>query len=139
MEYIVYTTVMDEEAFLLHVERIITMLKKNNVSEIEILFGWAWEEEWIPIQTTVNDFYSQIKIREQSSGKGLHGNDVFLKMEVLNTEIIFCHESDIHIEFNAKNDVVSKILDSWLSEGIVQSALRNKEKISLQDLQSVLD
>jgi len=133
-EYVVYTTIMDEETFLVNVEEVIKTLNANNVSDIEILFGIEWEEDWNPIDTTVNDIFLQIEKRAQLTGLSLYENDMFITIKDLDTKITFCHEADLHIEFNKANVVTTAIINNWKAKGLIHAIKQNKKIIGLDKL-----
>jgi len=139
MEYRVYTKRTDqddkthEEIFLSYVDEVISILKRNNISDIEMFFGVSWGD-WQSFESTVDDIHMQIKKQEQVTGQSFLDNDVFITIKDLETEIKFCHETDLHIDFNRANPITTEIINSWKAKGIVHHITRINEKIGLEAL-----
>jgi len=132
-EYIVYTPMMDIEEFLTEVDLVISVLKDNKVSDIEMYFGFSWGS-WESFYSNVLEIKSEIKKQEQITGDSFGENDVYVVINELETEIVFCHEADIHIEFNRVNKVVSDILNNWNDRGIIHCIRKNKVDIEFDML-----
>ncbi len=133
LEYIVFTPMMKEENFFMEVDYVINVLRSNGVHDIEMFYGWSWGE-WETFHSAVDEIKSEIRKQEEITGGRFGENDVYITIDSLETQIIFCHEADIHIEFNKVNGVVADILNSWKLKGIVHCVRRNKTDILFEEL-----
>jgi hypothetical protein len=56
----------------------------------------------------------------------------------LRSEILFCHEYDIHLEFDQSNEVVNDIIEAWKGKNIIQEKVYlNKKALQIIDLQGL--
>jgi len=93
-------------------------------------YGWPWGD-WQEFTSDVNNLMNEVREKEQLSGGIFGENDVFIVINELGTSITFCHETDIQIEFNEVNPVVSQVLNDWRSKQIIHAIQKNKEDIEL--------
>ena len=81
-----------------------------------MLFGWAWGNEyrdWTTFVIQIDSIVKEITIAE-NLGVGRFGHDdLFLTSSVFSTEILFCHETDIHLRYIDENALVNDILKLW--------------------------
>ncbi len=124
---------MKPEPFLHEVEIVIDFLKKHNVGQLEMFYGWSWGD-WETFNSTANEIMSEIEKQEQRSKKKFGGNDVYIVIPKLDTQILFCHEEDIHIEFNQINGFVSDIVNTWKSKGMMLCAREDKTEIEIETI-----
>ena len=116
------TRILNEFEFKTEFDRIIKILEQNQIDEVEILFGWAWGNEykdWVPFRTKVIDIVSEIDKPQQQKLGQLGNDDIFITIPELEIEFLFCHELDVHLSFNSDNKIVSSVIDSWVSEQII--------------------
>ena len=118
MDYTItfFTRILSKFEFKTEFDRIIKTLEQNHVDEVELLFGWAWGndyKDWTPFQTKVTDIELELE-KPQKQNFGQFGNDdIFIRLPELEIEFLFCHESDIHLSFNNANEIVSSVINSW--------------------------
>ncbi len=90
-----------------------------------MLFGVAWgfdyypENEWPYESVKLASLVSIVSEVEQRDIGRLSKDDLFIKVGGL--EFLFCHESDIHISFEATNPVIEHFYARWLAEGFSPS------------------
>ena len=124
MEYKVevFSKILSLSEYKNAINKIIAMLRNNGIQEVEILFGFAWGNEYnnwnsMPIRT--DSILSEI-VKAESMGVGELGRDDFyITCTNLQTEILFCHETDVHLRYTHLNQPVEDILNLWLQENIV--------------------
>ncbi|MDR3678908.1 MAG: hypothetical protein P4L41_03005 [Flavipsychrobacter sp.] len=127
-KYVVHTEIMDAKNFLNEVEVVITVLKKNAIEQVDMLYGWSWGD-WKPFKIGVSDIVSHIKKQEYTTQKGFVGNDVYLVLTNPEIEVLFCHEEDIHISFSEANKITDDIIDGWKGKRLMHSVKENDEDI----------
>ncbi len=104
-------------------DEIIEILKTRKVLEIEMMFGFAWGneyKEWTPFTVSPDEITIEIDKAEKSGTGSFYNDDTFLYLRELHSEILFCHEYDIHLEFDQPNEVVNDIIEAWKSKNIIQ-------------------
>jgi hypothetical protein len=77
-----------------------------------MLFGWAWGNDyknWTPFTTTVEEIAGEIDKANKSGSGSFYDDDTVLYLNHLTTEILFCHEHDIHLSYNEANPIVNSI------------------------------
>ena len=110
------TTYLSAEDYQESVNDVIVLFKQHNLQTIELLFGYAWGNEyknWAPFRVEIDSIINEIKIAE-NFGVGEFGrDDIYFTLSIFNTEILFCHESDIHLRYNDQNALVKDIRKIW--------------------------
>lgn len=123
-----FTRILNEFEFKTEFDCIIKTLEQNHVGEVEILFGWAWGndyKDWIPFPTKVTNIVSEIDKPQKQNLEQLGNDDIFITLPKLKIEFLFCHERDIHLSFNNANEIVSSVIGSWESKEIIHSKRNN--------------
>lgn len=101
---------------------ILDILKSNNVFEVEMLFGWAWGNEyknWTLFITKVEGVPGEIDYANKYGRGSFYDDDTIFFLTDINTEILFCHEHDIHLSYNEANPIVHSILDAWNAKDLI--------------------
>ncbi len=98
-------------------------LTENGYSSCEILFGFAWgneyykDDNWNYIPISIKDLIEKVS-QVGSTGIGsLGSDDLYIRIEGLSFEFQFCHESDIHILFDQSNTMIEWLYERWKSLG----------------------
>jgi hypothetical protein len=123
-----FSTILDQEALHKELECILQVLEEHGVSNMDILFGYAWDLEyknWTPFSISLTEVFSEIRKAEELSSGEFGADDLYLILNGLEMEILFCHESDIHIDYNNKNEIIEKILHNWEVQGILNIEKQN--------------
>ncbi|MBX7153029.1 hypothetical protein K1X84_15485 [bacterium] len=118
----IYSKTLNQLELRFELTRLIQVLCKNRIMKIELLFGFAWGNEyrdWEALEISPNDISTEIEKAELTKLGALGKDDVFITIESLETQVVFCHESDIHISFNITNDLVSEIRNIWQNNNII--------------------
>ena len=103
-------------------DEIMAILRNNKVFDVEVMFGWAWGNEykdWTPFTVSLENVLTEIDKAQKTGNGSFYENDTFLLLSDRDTEILFCHEHDIHLNYNETNKIVSDVLNAWEAEGIV--------------------
>ena len=100
----------------------INLLERHNIKNVEILFGFAWGNEyqnWTPYIVDVSSIESEISKAEALKVGFIGDDDFYITHEGYEIEILFCHECDIHLSFNQSNEIVNDILKDWQEKNII--------------------
>lgn len=119
---IVYTKRLSREDYEACLYEIINILKANKIREVEMLFGFAWGNDyknWTPFIVATDDILIEIDKAEKSGAGDFFNDDTFFTLPNLGCEILFCHEYDIHLEFDQSNVVVNAITVAWNSKDMI--------------------
>ncbi|MFT3912111.1 MAG: hypothetical protein QM737_21980 [Ferruginibacter sp.] len=126
---IIYTKVLDQHKLKTMLHMIIEGLKKSNIDQVDLLFGWYWGKEYrneIPVKTKVDDLITEInKPIDLNLGK-LGSDDVSIIVTEMEMEFLFCHDGDIHFSFNQTNELAEYIISYWESESIIHTVKKLK-------------
>jgi len=99
---------------------LIELLSQMGYQSVEILFGTFWGNEyrdWTPVSIKLNEIAKEIALAETVSTGSFEEDDFFITVNELQTEVLFCHEYDIHLEYNEDNELTSAILSHWNTTG----------------------
>lgn len=131
---------LDEEhhLFFERVNEVIALLIKNNVIAVEMFFGWLWDNEWESFTANVPDIMYHIRRHEQKTGSHFGENDVYINLRELETQIVFCHEADLHIEFNNSNPLVRDILTIWETAGLLHCTRINGKNVEWNEMKDIV-
>ena len=91
-------------------------LSGKGYHNVEILFGAFWGNDyldWIPVSVKLHKIDKKIALAEANSTGSLEEDDFFVIIIELQTEVLFCHEHDIHLAHNKENEVKAAILNHW--------------------------
>jgi hypothetical protein len=118
----VYTKQLSREDCKTCLAEIIGILRANKVLEIEMLFGFAWGndyKDWTPFIVSTTDIMIELDKAEKSGAGSFFNDDTFFCMPAWDCEVLFCHEYDIHLEFDRSNVIVAAIIEAWKSKDII--------------------
>jgi hypothetical protein len=103
-------------------DEIVTIFKSRQDLKIEMMFGFAWGNEykdWTPFFVSPDEIVTEIDKAEKSGTGSFYNDDTFLFLEESRCEIRFCHDYDIHLDFEEHNQVVDAILKAWKNRKII--------------------
>jgi hypothetical protein len=86
----------------------------------KVVFGFAWGNEyyagdWVPEDTPIRELEAKITSVEASGLGALARDDLYVT--IAGVEFLFCHEGDIHLEFDASRDVAEHFFERWRDLG----------------------
>ncbi|GAB4093023.1 hypothetical protein GCM10028786_19500 [Flaviaesturariibacter terrae] len=99
---------------------IIELLRSYNIKTVDLLFGWPWGNEyggWTPFQIGLDEILTKISEAEASGAGTFKEDDLSIIADKPQIELLFCHEYDLHLDFNDENTIVAAILDHWRTCG----------------------
>lgn len=85
-----------------------------------MLFGFAWGnyyKNWTPFKVSIESIITEIDKAEKSEAGDFFNDDIFFYLP--DCEILFCHEYDIHLEFDQRNVTVNAIFEAWERKDII--------------------
>ena len=100
----------------------IALFKQFGIDNVMILFGFAWgnyiyEKDWIELPTLTDGIQNLILKAEKDDHGELGFDDLYIKLPNCNTELQYCHETDIHLTFSEPNELAQAIKTRWISNG----------------------
>lgn len=101
---------------------LINVLEKHDVKEVELLFGFAWGndyKDWTPFTVKTFQIEQEINHAESLEVGKFSNDDLYIRVAYFATEFLFCHESDIHLRYNDPNDLTEDVLRLWRKQGII--------------------
>jgi hypothetical protein len=119
-----FTKILDEKSFKQELANTIGILNNNEIHFVKILFGVAWGNtyhDWTPFQVETTEINSEIKKAEALKVGRLGDDDFYIIIADFETEILFCHERDVHLSFNKYNSFVTDLTKSWETHDIIQT------------------
>jgi hypothetical protein len=96
------------------------------------LFGTFWGNDygdWTAVSVKLTEIAKEISMAESVSTGSFEEDDFFVIINELKTEILFCHEYDIHLEYNEENNVTA-VLEHW---NIVGYEVKKRMSTSFHD------
>jgi hypothetical protein len=111
---------LSPDALGIEVYEVIRMIEKIASGELSVMYGWAYnvpdQYEWI--RCPAQEFKSFL---DDSAAMGVfaHGKgDLWIKLSDPEIEILFCHESDIHLTGDSDEFLITYFRERWLEQGI---------------------
>lgn len=112
----IWTDVLELDVYTRIFNDTLAILKSHSVNTVMLMFGWAWfdaddERQWKPFEVSVDEVKGIIeKVTaeqkpETPAYRSFGEDDVYLIVEKPSLEILFCHEGDIHLEYNSEHDL----------------------------------
>jgi hypothetical protein len=101
---------------------ILDFFKDNKVIEVEIMFGWTWGNEyknWTPFTIAIEGVVDEIDKANKSGSGSFYDDDMVFYLNNIGIEILFCHEHDIHLNYNEANELINKIIDARNAKNII--------------------
>jgi hypothetical protein len=112
---------------------LIELLNREGYHSVDILFGTFWGNDygdWTAVSVKLTEIAKEISMAESVSTGSFEEDDFFVIINELKTEILFCHEYDIHLEYNEENNVTAAILEHW---NIVGYEVKKRMSTSFHD------
>jgi len=122
-KYEVFSIIFTKEKYIENLKVILNILTKNNINEIDLLFGCGWGNEykdWTPYNVLTEEVESEINLAEKKQVGKFGDDDLYIIIDELQTVIMFCHEMDIHMEFNSENKIIKEIINYWELENYIK-------------------
>jgi len=124
-----HTRELPESEYKEQFDRHLSLLAGHGIVDIEVMFGWAWGNayrNWVPFPVKLVEIRKEIELAEKSTQGKFREDDVYLIIPSREMELIFCHESDIHLNFRDDNDLTRVILDHWSKTGLTRSSEKKR-------------
>ena len=115
----ILTYPLNKEQFWDELRHFVAYFRKKGASECEVLFGFAWgneyypSNEWVPEKLPLEDLEAKIQELERRGFGEFGNNDVFIELEDL--EFRFCNDTDVHVGFNIHKPVIEDFYMRWES------------------------
>jgi hypothetical protein len=120
----VFSKILSKDDYNANFKEIIQIIDKDQDREVEILFGVAWGNEykdWTPFKVPVYLVEKEIHLAEQLKVGKFGGDDFYITINELQTQILFCHEMDIHLRYNKGNPIIQEVLQRWETKDLIHN------------------
>ena len=124
------TDPLDREDLWSDLRANIELLTACGHSRILAFFGFAWgkhiyPDQWYDMPMSLIELERQI-VEAEEKGFGLLGSDnVYFTLTDLPLKLSYSYESDIHLSYALKDDIVTRIRERWLSRGWLIETLKS--------------
>lgn len=120
----VRTEVLPVDSLWQALNDLLQFLRNNGYNDLEIMFGFAWgnymepEESWQFISLSLDQVVPRI-LQEQAreDGGALGNDDLHIRHPSWSFQILFCHESDLHVQYNQREQLIDSIETRWAALG----------------------
>jgi hypothetical protein len=119
----IVTKEITTDAMWAELRRVVTQFTSEGLTDVEILFGFAWGNainptpDWQYIFVPLSEIEARIKSEEQNKTGKLGQDDLYIRHPSLSYELQFCHESDIHIWFEQRDSMIESVEAEWKAKG----------------------
>ncbi len=123
MSQVIISKLLNEDEFRNQYNLILKILASSYPSDLTLFFGFAWGDAFNNRQVVAENIYSlrkHVQEAEDNSAGKLGADNLHIIWENGKKEIIFCHESDIHLLYNAESDIIKAILNNWNSQQLIR-------------------
>ncbi|MCQ4145398.1 hypothetical protein [Vogesella sp. AC12] len=120
----IVTIVLARDALWQELNFLIGYFSEKGMLKCEVLFGYSWgiyyydDQPWKEEEIDLLSLSNLIHKMEQNGLGTFGGSDMIIFLPGI--KFNFCHESDIHIEFENGNFDAPVFLDRWKSSGYLQ-------------------
>ena len=113
-KYQIVTEEFSNEILKKDLKELIFICKVNNISDVIISFGYAWQDfmnNRTPYKINVDSILGEVKKVEKRNFGILGEDDLSIIFD--DFKIRFCHHGDIHLIYNEMNDIIEEIIKNW--------------------------
>lgn len=90
-------------------------MPRFSIAQVKVLFGFAWGNQffdWQPQRMSILQLNRAVQEGETKRFGKIGNDDLILSLESDNSEILLCHEGDIHIYFDQVTPFIEAILEN---------------------------
>jgi hypothetical protein len=80
--------------------------RRHGITEVALIYGYDWdvgEKSWADQSVPVANVREHIKAEEEKERGGLGCDDLYIKVDET-IQVLFCHHSDVHLQYD-QNDL----------------------------------
>lgn len=134
----VFTPMLDLQPFFAEVDYVIQLLSKHKIGDVQLYLG-TFDDNKQLLNIKAEEIKNEIKKFEQIIGGNPWENGVFINIYItmlhLETEVLFCHEADLHLSFNYPNALVLDILNSWKAKELIHAIKKGRQEMTWEELE----
>jgi hypothetical protein len=98
-----------------------TVILAAGVERVAVEYGWGCNlnpmQLWQEIEVATAELSEFVKSAIREGVFRLGASDLFVRVKSLELQLLFCHESDIHMK-GRRSDLKERMAESWLRQGI---------------------
>ena len=116
---------------------ILGAIERSGIKSVVVLFGFAWGNswrQWVPVTLNIDEVVSEIRGAETAEAGELGTHDLFLEVPEIEGTFVFCHESDLHVEFSHVTPLIHDTLMRWNGRGVLHGLwIRDQYHVDAMD------
>jgi hypothetical protein len=123
MSQVIISRLLNEHEFRNQYNLILEMLASAYPNDLALFFGFAWGDAFNNLQASPENIRSLSALVQEAEGLSagkIGADNLHISWDNGKTEIIFCHESDIHLLYNAETEIIRAIFDNWNSQQLIR-------------------
>lgn len=123
MSQVIISRLLNEQEFRNQYNLILEMLASAYPNDLTIFFGFAWGDAFNNRQVSpenIRSLSALVQEAEDLSAGKLGADNLHISWDNGKKEIIFCHESDIHLLYNTETEIIRAILDNWNTQQLIR-------------------
>jgi len=93
---------------------------RHGVGEVTLIYGWDWDvgdKSWADQSVPVANVCEHIKAQEEKERGCLGYDDVYIQVHG-EVQVLFCHHSEVHLQYDQDDLSLAKELETLLSEKV---------------------
>lgn len=123
MKRSIITRTLDEELIREELDVVLSYFEQLDVTTFSVMFGYDWssdavpDNQWIELEFDRGALMAEIARLEAAGVGRICEDDLYLYLPGRAQDFHFCHETDIHIYFDAPNETTESFYNRWLERG----------------------
>jgi hypothetical protein len=102
---------------------LLEVAEQEQILSLSVLFGFAWGIEYRDYEyfdIGPSEILAEVSEAERREVGMLGNDDLVIRDRGEQWEVLYCHEADIHLDYNATCRVVEACLSRWSTMGWVE-------------------
>jgi len=94
--------------------------RRRGVGEVTLIYGYDWgagDQSWADQSVPVATVREHIKTQEEKERGYLGYDDVYIQVNS-EVQVLFCHHSEVHLQYDQDDLPLAKELETLLSERV---------------------
>ncbi len=130
-QYTIYTDEYNNPDLNKDLAEVIKICQNHNITETFLSFGYKWDvvkQIKNHYMISLNQITSEVEKYEACNFGMLSKDELFLYFSDLGFDVHYCHNGDIHINFDTINPIIQDILNNWDKKGWAYKKYDNKNR-----------
>jgi hypothetical protein len=127
------SAILSKEKLKFVFKDLIALLIQEKIAVVEITYGFAWgneiyESEWKPIAIPPEKIETLVDEQTEKGTGEIGQDDFYINIKSEKIQIQFCHENDVHIDFQHDSQFLGKIKSILKPEEWIRMKKSNESK-----------